>query len=50
MVEKSKTLPLAVRADDKRVFWGVLAVAVILTAIGIWLGNPFEDYQTSSTL
>ncbi|MBF0330812.1 MAG: hypothetical protein HQL17_02660 [Candidatus Omnitrophica bacterium] len=50
MDKKEKTLPIIIGTDDKRLFWGILAAAVVLTVIGIMLGNPFEDYQTSSTL
>ncbi len=50
MTDKFKAFQVFLGPDDKKVFWGVLIVAVILTVIGIYLGNPFEDYQTSSTL
>ena len=50
MVGIKRALSIKSRIDERLVFWGVLALGVILTAIGIWLGNPFEDYQTASTL
>ena len=50
MESNSKIIPISVGPQDKRVFWIVFGVAVVLTIIGIWIGNPFEDYQTSSTL
>jgi len=33
-----------------RLFWFVLIIAVIITIIGILLGDPFEAYQTAATL
>ena len=36
--------------ENIRMFWSLLILAVILTIIGILLGNPFEDYQTAATL
>ncbi|MBF0386904.1 MAG: hypothetical protein HQL20_03515 [Candidatus Omnitrophica bacterium] len=50
MGDKLKKIMLLIGPDDGRMFWIVLAVGVVLSVIGIMLGNPFEDYQTSSTL
>jgi hypothetical protein len=36
--------------DMSRIFWHIFIVGVILMAIGIYLGNPFETYQNASTL
>ncbi|MBF0217656.1 MAG: hypothetical protein HQL30_11770 [Candidatus Omnitrophica bacterium] len=31
-------------------FWILLIIGVVFTVTGILLGNPFEDYQASSSL
>ena len=50
MGDKMKKIMLLIGPDDQRLFWIVLGVGVILSIIGIMRGNPFEDYQTASTL
>lgn len=36
--------------NPRRIFWILVFVGVVFTAIGILLGNPFEDYQAAATL
>jgi len=50
MKEKFQEMMVLIGPDNGRMFWIVLAVGVILSIIGIMRGNPFEDYQTASTL
>lgn len=50
MEEKIKKLMVLIGPDDRKMFWIVLVVGVILSVIGVMRGNPFEDYQTASTL
>ena len=50
-MKAEQNVPLVSSAPPNAgVFWSLLLVAVILTTIGIFLGNSFEDYQTASTL
>ncbi|MBF0594546.1 MAG: hypothetical protein HQL22_06230 [Candidatus Omnitrophica bacterium] len=50
MKDKLNKIMMLIGPDDGRMFWIVLVAGVILSVIGVMLGNPFEDYQTSSTL
>ena len=50
MKERIQKLMVMIGPDDGRMFWIVLVVGVILSVIGVMRGNPFEDYQTASTL
>lgn len=36
--------------ENIRLFWSMFIIGVILTIVGVLLGNPFEDYQTAATL
>ena len=50
MESKPENIPISVGPENKSIFWAVFIIAVVFTIIGMWIGNPFEDYQTSSTL
>jgi len=41
-------LPLKIVKNN--LFWFLIVVSLGLTIVGIFLGNPFETYQTASEL